>query len=100
MYAVKPIPENVRETIIEWTSTYGRISFIDALLLRCDTFSLAKELKESKKISKFLIEQIAPTYFVIRRKDHAKLVEALEEEDYMPKPEIEKFPPAKKPPKE
>ena len=86
-----PIPENVRETIIEWTSTYGRISFVDTLLLRCDAVSLAKELKESKKISKFLIEQIAPTYFIINRKDHAKLVEVLEEEDYMPKPEIENF---------
>jgi hypothetical protein len=91
-YAIKPIPENVRETITEWTSTYGRISFVDTLLLRCDTTSLAKELKESKKLSKFLVEQIAPTYFMIRRKDHEKLVEALEEEDYMPKPEIEKFP--------
>ena len=50
-----------------------------------------KELKDSKKISKFLIEQIAPTYFIINRKDHAKLVEVLEEEDYMPKPEIETF---------
>jgi hypothetical protein len=48
-------------------------------------------LKESKKISKFLIEQIAPTYFIVNRKDHAKLVEVLEEEDYMPKPEIENF---------
>jgi hypothetical protein len=91
-YAVKPIPENVKETIIEWTSTYGRISFIDAVLLRCDTASLAQELKESKKISKFLIEQIAPTYFIIRHKEHPKLVEVLEEENYMPKPEIEKFP--------
>jgi hypothetical protein len=91
-YAIKPIPDNVRETITEWTSTYGRISFVDTLLLRCDTTSLAKELKESKKLSKFLVEQIAPTYFMIRRKDHEKLVEALEEEDYMPKPEIEKFP--------
>jgi hypothetical protein len=93
-YALKPIPDNVRETIGDWTSTYGRITFIDALLLRCDTTALAKELKESKKLSKFLVEQIAPTYFIIRRKDHQKLVEALEEEDYMPKPEIEKFPSA------
>ena len=50
-----------------------------------------KIFDESKKIAKFLIEQIAPTYFVIQRKDHAKLVEILEEEDYMPKPEIETF---------
>ena len=41
--------------------------------------------------SKFLLEQVAPTYFIINRKDHAKLVEVLEEEDYMPKPEIETF---------
>jgi hypothetical protein len=95
-YAKKPIPDNVQETITEWTSTYGRISFVDALLLRCDTTSLAKELKESKKLSKFLVEQIAPTYFIIHRKDHQKLVEALEEEDYMPKPEIEKYPPTPK----
>ena len=92
-YAAKPIPENVREAIVAWTSTYGRISFVDTLLLRCDTASLAKELKDSKKLSKFLVEQIAPTYFIIQRKDHPKLVEALEEEDYMPKPEIETFPP-------
>jgi hypothetical protein len=93
VHTLKPFPENVRETIIEWTSTYGRISFLDTLLLHCDTVTLAKELKESKKISKFLVEQIAPTYFIIRRKDHPKLVESLEEEGYMPKPEIEKFPP-------
>ncbi len=90
-YAKHPIPDNVKETIIEWTSTYGRITFVDALLLRCDTEVLATELKESKKLSKFLAEQIAPTYFIIHRKDHAKLVEVLEEEDYMPKPEIEMF---------
>lgn len=90
-HAEHPIPENVKEAIIEWTSTYGRISFVDALLLRCDTDSLAQELKESKKLSKFLLEQIAPTYFIVHRKDHAKLVEVLEEEDYMPKPEIETF---------
>lgn len=90
-HAERPIPENVRETIVDWTSTYGRISFIDALMLRCDTPALAKEIKESKKLSKFLIEQIAPTYFIIQRKDHDKLVEVLEEEDYMPKPEIETF---------
>ena len=89
--AERTIPDNVKETIVEWTSTYGRISFIDTLLLRCDTAALAKELQESKKIAKFLIEQIAPTYFLIHRKDHAKLVEVLEEEDYMPKPEIETF---------
>ena len=85
------IPDNVRETIIEWTSTYGRISFVDALMLRCDSESLAKEIQESKKLSKFLVEQIAPTYFVIHRNDHAKLMEVLEEEDYMPRPEIETF---------
>ncbi len=94
-YAAHPIPENVKESIIEWTSMYGRISFVDALLLRCDTDSLAQKLKESKKTSKFLLEQIAPTYFIIHRKDHPKLVEVLEEEDYMPKPEIETF--SKKP---
>lgn len=90
-HAEDDLPPNVKETIIEWTSTYGRISFVDALMLRCDSELLAKELQESKKLSKFLIKQIAPTYFVIQRKDHAKLVEILEEEDYMPKPEIETF---------
>jgi len=90
-HAAKTIPDNVRETIVEWTSTYGRISFVDALMLRCDSEVLAKELQDSKKLSRFLIEQIAPTYFIIDRKDYGKLVEMLEEEDYMPKPEIETF---------
>lgn len=90
-HTAHPIPDNVRETISDWTTTYGRISFVDALMLRCDSEALAKELQESKKIAKFLVTQIAPTYFVIQRKDHAKLVELLEEEDYMPKPEIEMF---------
>ncbi|PIE35252.1 hypothetical protein CSA56_05030 [candidate division KSB3 bacterium] len=88
-HAAKVIPENVKETIIEWTSTYGRISFVDALMLRCDSEELAKELTESKKLSRFLIEKIAPTYFIIDRNDYAKLVEMLEEEDYMPKPGID-----------
>ncbi|MBD3306975.1 hypothetical protein GF339_11165 [candidate division KSB3 bacterium] len=94
-HAEHPIPPVVQDAILEWTSTYGRISFVDALMLRCDSATLAKELKDSKKLSKFLIEQISPTYFLIHRHDHAKLVELLQEEDYMPKPEIEHF--SKKP---
>jgi hypothetical protein len=90
-YSEKPLPEKVHQTVLDWTSTYGRIGFVDAFLLRCDNEALAKELKESKRIHKFIVDEISPTYLVVRRRDYFKLLEALEEENYMPRPGVERL---------
>lgn len=90
-YSENPLPEKVHQTVLDWTSAYGRIGFVDAFLLRCDNEALAKELKESKRIHKFIVDEISPTYLVVRRRDYFKLLEVLEEENYMPRPGVERL---------
>jgi len=85
-----PLPEKVHQTVLEWTNAYGQISFVDALMLRCKSEALARELKGSKRINRFIVGELSPTYLIVRRKDYAKLLEVLEEENYMPKPGIER----------
>jgi hypothetical protein len=89
-YAEKPLPDKVCQTFQEWTNTYGRIGFIDVFLLKCDSEALAKELKDSKRIHKFIVDEISPNHLIVKRKDYMTLLEILEEENYMPKPGVDR----------
>ncbi|HUW64374.1 MAG TPA: helicase-associated domain-containing protein, partial [Spirochaetia bacterium] len=43
-HSKNPLPQNVLFTIKEWGALYGRVSFWDVFLLRCDTPQLADEI--------------------------------------------------------
>lgn len=89
-HSEKSLPDKVHQTVLEWTNSYGQISFVNALMLRCENEALAKELKESKRINPFIVGEISPTYLIVKRKDYPRLLEILEEENYMPKPGVDR----------
>ncbi|MCR4398717.1 MAG: helicase-associated domain-containing protein [Firmicutes bacterium] len=69
------IPQNVRYSIEEWWKRYGRVEFVDALVLRCDTEELACEIKACKRMQPFIVGEMGPGNLVIDRS-----------QGYMPKP--------------
>ncbi|MEW5768516.1 MAG: helicase-associated domain-containing protein [bacterium] len=84
------LPQNVEYSIRDWAREYGRIYFLNAFLLRCDSDSLAGQIKGSKKIGPFIKGEITPKDLIINGRDYPKLVEALEKEGYMPRAGVER----------
>jgi len=84
-YSKTPIPQNITYSISHWGTTFGRIQFEDAILLKCDTEDLADELMLSPKFRPYLEKKIGPCYLLVKRDSYDALVSALAEEGYMPK---------------
>lgn len=82
------IPQNVSYSIEEWSKGYGRVEFVDALVLQCDTEDLANEIRASKRMQPFVIGQISPRHLIIDRTKHVEALEALQGDGYMPKPGV------------
>ncbi|QUL98023.1 MAG: helicase-associated domain-containing protein [Candidatus Fermentithermobacillus carboniphilus] len=80
-----PVPQNIIYSISHWGTSYGRIEFEDAILLKCDTEELADELFLSPKIRPHLKKKVGPCYLVVDRDSYDALLAALSEEGYMPK---------------
>ncbi len=80
-----PIPQNVAYSISHWGTSYGRVEFEEAMLLKCDVPELADELMLSPKIRPHLKGRVGPCHLVVDRNSYDRLVTALSEEGYMPK---------------
>jgi hypothetical protein len=84
-YSKTPIAQNITYSISQWGTSYGRIEFQEAILLKCDTKELAEELTMSPKIRPFIKEQIGPCYLVIKKEGYDELTQILSAQGYMPK---------------
>jgi hypothetical protein len=90
-YSRYELPPNVRDTISQWAEQYGRVRFIDAVLMRCADNALAQELESHPKLNSWIIEKVSDTDFLVRR-DHVKeCIQFLEKQGYAPKKEVETF---------
>lgn len=84
-HSKNPLPQNVLFTIREWDALYGRISFWDVFLLKCDTVELAEEITANSKLKTFIHGRFDQTHLVISRKQYDSLLEALQKQGYFPK---------------
>ncbi len=82
------IPQNVSYSIEEWSKGYGRVEFVDALILHCDSEELANEIKASKRMQSYVLGEVGPRHLIIDKSKYAEALEALQNEGYMPKPGI------------
>ena len=80
-----PIPQNIAYSFAHWGTSYGRIEFEEAILLKCDTEELADELLLSPKIRPHLKGKVGPCCLVVNRATYDQLISALADEGYMPK---------------
>ncbi len=79
-YSKMELPQNVRQSIEDWTARYGRAYLLDVFLLRCEDEAMARELKASKKIGRYILGELNPKDLIIE-KGNAKAL--LKELDYI-----------------
>lgn len=84
------LPQNVEYSIRDWAREYGRIYFMEAFLLRCDSESLAMELKWSTKLSPFIRGELTSKDLIISDRNQQELVDLLEKEGYMPRAGVQR----------
>jgi hypothetical protein len=74
-----PLPQALEVMLADWAARHGRLSFWDVLVLRVSELGLAQELAQHPAIAPYVKAKITPQDLVVARKDHAALVEALQE---------------------
>ena len=84
-HSKNPIPQNVLFTIKEWGALYGRISFWDVFLLRCDTAQLADEIAANRKFKPYIQGRFDQNHLIIARDSYESLLAALQKEGYFPR---------------
>lgn len=87
----KALSQNVVYTIESWGQAFGRISFADVLLLRCDTEELAAELRAIPELARYIRGAVTPRDLVVDRSQYEQIVALLEQLDYLPKPLDDNF---------
>lgn len=80
-----PVAQNITYSISHWGTSYGRLEFQEAILLKCDNEELANELMLSPKIRQYILHKAGPCYLIVDPECYEELAEALAEEGYMPK---------------
>ena len=84
-----PLPQNVEYTLKAWTESFGRISFQQVVLLRCDSEQLASEVIAILGISSIIRERITPKDLIIPLNKFDMVLEQLELKGYFPRPDLE-----------
>jgi len=83
-----PLAQNIVSTLEEWCQAYGRIRFMDVLILQCDDAALAEQLKASRSIASHIQGEITPRDLIVRRENYQELLEALSDAGYMPRTQV------------
>ncbi|NLA59477.1 MAG: hypothetical protein GX863_00035 [Firmicutes bacterium] len=80
-----PVAQNVKYSIAQWGTSYGRIEFEETILMKCDTEQLAEEIMLHPKIRPYIKQRVGPRYLCVDGSQYEQLVTALSNEGYMPK---------------
>ncbi|MEW6522215.1 MAG: helicase-associated domain-containing protein [Bacillota bacterium] len=80
-----PLSQNIVSTLEEWCQAYGRMRFLDVLILQCDDVAMAEELKASRRIAGFIQGELTPRDLIVKRESYHELLTALSEAGYMPR---------------
>jgi len=84
-YSKNPLPQNVLFTVKEWGANYGRISFLDVFLLRCDDTQLADEIERHPKLGRLVRGRFDHKHLVVARNQYDALLTALQKQGYFPR---------------
>ncbi|MGI9862361.1 helicase-associated domain-containing protein [Moorella naiadis] len=82
------LPTNVGATLEEWAAKMGTISLVRGALVRCRSTEEAVQVQAWLQARGWLLEQITPTDFLIPENVAYQCLHALEEEGYMPYPQV------------
>jgi hypothetical protein len=82
------VPQNVEFSIMNWCARFGRMHFVNVLLLHCDTPELAAEIQSVTALKEFIVGAYANVDLAIDRERSEEFVEALQNHGFMPLPGI------------
>lgn len=84
------IPQNVAFDLKAWTEAYGQVYLQEVMLLRCANSLLAQQVKNSRRTKEYVIAELTPTDLIVDGSRSGELLEALEADGLMPRPEVDR----------
>lgn len=83
------IPDNVKLTLLQWSQQFGKVYFMELMLMRCINEEVALEIANHAQCCEFLVSPIGNKDFIVRRKDYAILNGLLIKHGLSPRADIE-----------
>lgn len=87
-YSKSGVPQNVEYTVKGWAASYGNVSMMDIILLRCRSDELAKEISSIPAINESTVGKITERDLIINRASSDAVLDILVKKGYMAKPQI------------
>jgi hypothetical protein len=84
------LPQNVAFDLRTWTASFGQVYLQSVTLLRCASPILAQQVKASRRTARFVVGELSPTDLIVRASEYKELLENLEADGLMPRPDIER----------
>ncbi len=84
------VPQNVAFDLDCWSKGYGLLYLQEVMLLRCADPLLAQQVKASRRTSRFVLGELTESDLIVDRNQYRELLEALEADGLMPRPEVER----------
>jgi hypothetical protein len=82
------LPDTVEAMLEAWTARACRFSFMDALLLRCDSVEMACIIDSNPELAALVMAKLGPTDYIVRKSELSKLRLQLKQTGYPPRKEI------------
>lgn len=84
------LPQNVAFDLESWSRGYGQVYLQEVMLLRCADPLLAQQVKASRRTARFVVGELSDRDLIVDREQYRELLEALEADGLMPRPEVER----------
>jgi hypothetical protein len=84
------MPQNVAFDLEAWAGSYGQVYLQAVTLLRCASPVLAQQIKASRRTSRYVLGDLSPTDLIVDGLQYRELLEALEADGLMPRPDVER----------
>ncbi|MBN2382656.1 helicase-associated domain-containing protein [bacterium] len=82
------IPQNIEQTIRDWSEVYGQVKFGQGILVHCTKPEIARIISSIPAIKPMIVQQLTPCDLLINPDDLESLRLLLEQNDIVPVPGI------------
>ena len=86
-FSHKQLPQNIEQTIVDWSEVYGQVHFVKGVLIHCKRPDIARVIVSIPALKSFIIKQITPLDLLIESKDLDKVRTLLETNEIIPVPD-------------
>lgn len=77
-------PDNVRQMITSWASQYGKLRFLDVLVLECNDAETLTEIAQQERFRAYIVGQLSAKHLLIQRQSVQEFREVLTRAGFSP----------------